>query len=99
MLPLIAKELSDTSGGLAVGHIRSMDQVMSGSISRQNFNMLLLTIFAAVALVLATVGIYGVVSFTVGQRSREIGVRMALGAGRADIRNLVLRQGMLLAII
>ena len=99
MIPLIAKQLSDTSGGLAVGHIQSMDEVMSSSISRQNFNMLLITIFAAVALVLATLGIYGVVSYAIGQRSREIGVRMALGAGRADIRNLVLRQGMLWAIV
>ena len=99
MIPLIAKQLSDTSGGLAVGHIQPMDEVMSSSISRQNFNMLLITIFAAVALVLATLGIYGVVSYAIGQRSREIGVRMALGAGRADIRNLVLRQGMLWAIV
>jgi ABC-type antimicrobial peptide transport system permease subunit len=72
---------------------------MSSSISRQNFNMLLLTIFAASALVLATVGIYGVVSYSIAQRSREISVRMALGAGRANIRKLVLRQGMLLAIV
>jgi putative ABC transport system permease protein len=99
MALVIAKQLSEASGGLAVGHIRSMDEVMSSSIFRQNFNMLLLTIFAASALVLATVGIYGVVSYSIAQRSREIAVRMALGAGRANIRNLVLRQGMLLAIV
>ncbi len=97
--PLISKQLTEASGGLAVGHIRSMDEVMGSSISRQNFNMLLLTIFAVSALILATVGIYGVVSYSVAQRSREVGIRMALGAGRNDIRNLVLRQGMLLAIV
>jgi putative ABC transport system permease protein len=97
--PLVAQQLSAASGGLAVGHIRSMNEVMSASISRQHFNMLLLTLFAASALLLATVGIYGVVSCSIAQRSREIGVRMALGAGRAGIRNLVLRQGMLLAFL
>ncbi len=96
---LVAKQLSEAGGGLAVGHVRSMDEVMSSSISRQNFNMLLLTLFAASALVLAIVGIYGVMSYTIAQRSQEIGVRMALGADRANIRNLILRQGMLLTII
>jgi predicted permease len=99
MASLIAKQLSETSGGLAVGHIRPMDEVLDNSISRQNFDMLLLTVFAASALVLAIVGIYGVVSYSITQRSREIGVRMALGAGRANIRDLILRQGMLMAIV
>ncbi len=96
---LVAKQLSEASGGLAVGHVRSMDEVMSSSISQQNFNMLLLTIFASFALVLATVGIYGVVSYSIAQRRREIGVRMALGADRANIRNLILQQGMSTAVI
>ena len=97
--PLIVQQLSAASGGMAAGHLRSMQDVMSASIARQHFNMLLLTIFAASAFVLATLGIYGVVSCSIAQRSREIGVRMALGAGRSNIRNLVLRQGMLLAIL
>jgi putative ABC transport system permease protein len=96
---LVAKQLSEASRGLAAGHIRTMDEMMSGSISRQNFDMLLLTIFAASALLLAIVGIYGVVSYSIAQRSREIGVRMALGAGRGEIRNLILRQGMVLAAV
>ena len=94
---LIGQQLSESSGGLAASQVRSMDEIMSGSIARRDFNMLLLTIFAAAALMLATLGIYGVVSYSIAQRSREIGVRIALGAGRATIRNLILRQGMLLA--
>lgn len=96
--PLIAKQLSTASGGLAAGHINKMDEVMGNSIARQNFDMLLLTIFAVSALVLAIVGIYGVLSYSTAQRTREIGVRMALGADRSEIRNFIVRQGMVLAI-
>ena len=99
MAPLIVKQLMEASGGLAAGQIRTMDEVVGNSISRQSFDMLLLTIFAASALVLAIIGIYGVMSYSIAQRSREIGVRIALGAGRSEIRNLILRQGMLLAIV
>jgi ABC-type antimicrobial peptide transport system permease subunit len=75
-----------------------MDEVVLRSIARQDFNMLLLTVFAASALLLAAIGIYGVMAYSVAQRSQEIGIRMAFGADRATIRNLVMRQGMLLAI-
>ncbi len=82
---------------LAASKIRSMDQVISESTARQNFNMLLLTIFAGLALLLAAIGIYGLMSYTVEQRTQELGIRMALGASRADMLKLVVRQGMLLA--
>ena len=76
---------------------RTMEQVIAKSLSRQNFNMLLLSIFAGIALLLAAIGIYGLMSYSVQQRAQEIGIRMALGAGRGDMLRMVLRQGMTLA--
>jgi ABC-type antimicrobial peptide transport system permease subunit len=81
---------------LAPSKIRTMDQVISESTARQNFNMLLLTIFAGLALLLAAIGIYGLMSYTVEQRTPELGIRLALGADRGDMLKLVVRQGMLL---
>src|SRR3989442_10174180 len=74
-----------------------MEQVMSQSLARQNFNMLLLTVFGAIALVLAAVGIYGLVSYSVAQATHEIGVRLALGAAPAAILALIVGRGMRLA--
>ncbi len=76
-----------------------MEQVVSESTARQNFNMLLLTIFAGLALLLAAIGIYGLMSYTVEQRLQELGIRMALGAGGGDMLRLVVGQGMRLAIV
>jgi putative ABC transport system permease protein len=76
-----------------------MEQVVGESIARQNFNMLLLTIFAACALLLAAIGIYGLMSYLVEQGAHEIGVRIALGAGRREIFRLVVGRGMRLAAI
>jgi ABC-type antimicrobial peptide transport system permease subunit len=76
-----------------------MEEVVVHSTARQDFNMLLLTIFGASALVLAAIGIYGLMAYTVQQRTQEMGIRMALGADRSRIRNLVVWQGMQLAII
>jgi putative ABC transport system permease protein len=94
----VSEQLRQASGGFPVARVRSMDEVVVNSTARQSFNMLLLTIFGAAALVLASIGIYGLMSYSVQQRTQEMGIRMALGADRKKIRNLVVWQGMQLAI-
>jgi putative ABC transport system permease protein len=95
----IQEELRTASGGLPVSHIRSMDQVRSESTQRTDFNMTLLVIFAGVALLLAAIGIYGLMAYSVQLRTQEIGIRMALGAVPQNVRKMIVVQGMRLALI
>ncbi len=87
-------ELKALDPQLPAANMRTMDQVMSRASGSRRFNMALLAFFAVTALLLTSIGIHGVVAFLVRRRSREIGIRMALGARRSDVLWLVLRQGM-----
>jgi putative ABC transport system permease protein len=82
-----------------VSNIQSMDQLIKESVAGRRFNMTLLSIFATVALLLSAVGIYGVMSYAVTERTREIGIRVALGAGRKDVLRLVVGEGMTMAVV
>jgi putative ABC transport system permease protein len=99
VIAVVTEQLRLASGGFPVAHIRTMDEVMGRSTARASFNMLLLTIFGAVALVLAAIGIYGLMAYSVEQRTQEMGIRMALGADRSVIRRLVIWQGMRVTLV
>jgi putative ABC transport system permease protein len=94
----VQEQLRQVSG-LPVSDVRAMTEVVSRSTSRQRFNMLLMTMFGSSALLLAAIGIYGLMAYSVQQRTQEIGIRMALGALAADVRRMIVLQGMRLALV
>ncbi|HKU75301.1 MAG TPA: FtsX-like permease family protein, partial [Pyrinomonadaceae bacterium] len=81
-----------------ISRVQTLDQVIANSLANRRFSMIVLVSFAALALLLAALGIYGVISYLVGQRTHELGIRLALGAGRNDILRLILTHGMKMAI-
>ena len=99
LVPAVRREVAGLDKGVPIYQVATMDQLLSRSTSRQRFNLLLLGLFAVLAAILAGVGIYGLMAFRVGCRTREIGIRMALGARSTNILRQILWQGMKLAVV
>ncbi|MFZ1973107.1 MAG: ABC transporter permease [Candidatus Acidiferrales bacterium] len=98
VIPAVTGAVRNVDSDVPVLSVRTMDVAVSESLSPQRFSMLLLAAFAGLALLLAVVGIYGVMSYSVSRRAQEIGIRVALGATRKDVLMLVVRHGLLLAL-
>jgi hypothetical protein len=90
----VQSELREAVGGLPVARVHTMEETLSRSTSTEDFNTLVMTIFGCSALVLAAIGIYGLLAYSVAQRSQEIGIRLALGAESSQIRNMMMLQGL-----
>ncbi len=97
ILPQVRDAIRSVNPNVPLASVRTLDEILAQSMSRTSFTLVMLGIAAVVAMVIGTVGIYGVISYIVAQRTRELGLRMALGARRGDVSRLVLRQGGIVA--